>query len=76
MAERILDALKRELAADYATYEEIYKKSKNSATQAVTMAKLDTIKKYSDLIERLEETKETRQSWWRIGITSKQSTAE
>jgi hypothetical protein len=63
MAERILDALKRELAADYATYEEIYKKSKNLVTQAATMAKLDTIKKYSGLIERLqlEEKKKLNQ---------------
>ena len=61
MAERILDALKRELAADRTTYEEIYKKSKNLVTQVATMAKLDTIKKYSDLIERLEEKKKLNQ---------------
>lgn len=52
--QRILDALKTELAENRRTYEDIYKNSRNLAAQAATAARLEMIRKYFDLIDRLE----------------------
>ena len=61
MSQRILDALKLELADDQRTHEEIYKKSRNLAAQAATAARLEMIKKYVSLIERMELEEKKKQ---------------